>query len=33
MFNNGYDLEVYADRYEEMQRVLSEMASEEKEVA
>lgn len=33
MFNNGYDIEVYADLYEEMQRVLSEMASEEKEVA
>lgn len=33
MFNNGYDIEVYADQYEEMQRVLSAMASEEKEVA
>ena len=33
MFNNGYDIEVYADQYEEIQRELSEMASEEKEVA
>lgn len=33
MFTSGYDIEVYADQYEEMQRVLSEMASEEKEVA
>ena len=28
MFNNGYDIEVYADQYEEIQRELSEMASE-----
>ena len=28
MFNNGYDVEVYADRWEEEQKALEEMNSE-----